>query len=103
MSKIEPGVDVNILGRKFRVACNENEKEELLRTVKYVDTRMKNIRDAGKVIGVERIAIMAALNIAHELLTSSTGDGFDIGETRRRIYESNQVIDKALTAQEALF
>ncbi len=57
----------------MRIACSEEEKADLLKAVEYLDSKMREIRDGGKVIGVERIAIMAALNIAHELLTMRAG------------------------------
>ena len=63
---------------------------------------MGEIRDNGKVIGVERIAIMAALNIAHELLTTRTG-GFDIGDFKRRISSMQEQLDQAMLDQEKLF
>lgn len=104
MSKINTtNIDVTILGRQFSVACNEKEKEELLRTVKFVDTRMQSIRDNGKVIGVERIAIMAALNIAHELLTTKLEGNLDIGELKGKILSATEAIERSLTAQDELF
>jgi cell division protein ZapA len=63
---------------------------------------MREIRDTGKVVGVERIAIMAALNIAHELLTIHLG-GFDVGEFKRRMQTTIATIDAALAAQNELF
>jgi cell division protein ZapA len=63
---------------------------------------MREIRDGGKVIGTERIAIMAALNIAHELLTMQVG-GFDVGEFKRRMQRMAATIDEALAAQNELF
>lgn len=101
MSEVK-GVDVSIMGREFRVACPEDEQEELLAAVSYLDRKMREIRDAGKVIGVERIAIMAALNIAHELLTTRTG-GFDIGDFKRRIGSMQELLDQAMLDQEKLF
>ena len=62
-------LDVTILDREFRVACPPEERAELLDSVAYLDKNMREIRDAGKITSVERIAIMAALNITHELLT----------------------------------
>jgi cell division protein ZapA len=59
-------LDVSILGRDYRVACRESERAELLQAVQFVDGRMREIRDSGKINGAERIAVMAALNIAHE-------------------------------------
>ena len=62
-------LDVTLLGREYKVACKESERAELLDAVAFVDRRMREIRDAGKsVAGVERVAVMAALNIAHDLL-----------------------------------
>src|SRR3989338_6555903 len=95
-------MDVSIMGREFRVACPEDEQEELLAAVSYLDRKMREIRDSGKVIGVERIAIMAALNIAHELLTTRTG-GFDIGDFKRRISSMQEQLDQAMLDQEKLF
>ena len=97
------GLDVNILGRAFRVACDDAEKESLLKAVDYLDAKMQEIRDEGKVIGNERIAIMAALNIAHEYLSTRITPGFDIGEFRRRMKSMAANIDSAMTAQEDLF
>jgi len=101
MSEVK-GLDVSIMGREFRVACPEDEQEELLAAVSYLDRKMREIRDSGKVIGVERIAIMAALNIAHELLTTRSG-GFDIGDFKRRIGTMQEQLDRALMDQEKLF
>ncbi len=101
MSEVK-GLDVSIMGREFRVACPEDEQDELLAAVNYLDRKMREIRDSGKVIGVERIAIMAALNIAHELLTTRTG-GFDIGDFKRRIGTMQEQLDVALQDQEKLF
>lgn len=78
-------LDVTVMGREFRVACSDEERGDLIRAVEYLDRRMTDIRDAGKVVGTEKIAIMAALNIAHELLRLKVGSGVDLGELRRRI------------------
>ncbi len=102
MSREPPGLDVTILGRQFRVACTPDEKQDLLKAVDYLDTNMREIRDSGKVIGVERIAIMAALNLAHELLSMNV-DGVDLGEVRRRMAAMRSMIDEVLTAQDDLF
>jgi len=96
------GVDVNIMGREFKVACSEEEREGLITAVNYLDKKMREIRDTGKVIGVERIAIMAALNLSHELLTARSG-GFDIGEYKRRITSLQEQIDAVVADQNDLF
>lgn len=96
------GVDVNIMGREFKVACSDDEREGLITAVNYLDKKMRDIRDTGKVVGVERIAIMAALNLAHELLTTRSG-GFDIGDFKRRIVSMQEQIDEAVAEQNNLF
>src|SRR5256885_425437 len=62
------GVTVTILGKEFVVACPENERNALISAAAYLDKKMREIQTSGKVIGTERTAIMAALNISHELL-----------------------------------
>ncbi|GAB5604464.1 cell division protein ZapA [Sideroxyarcus sp. TK5] len=96
-------LDVNILDREFRVACPDDERGELLDAVKYLDGKMREIRDAGKIASVERIAIMAALNIAHELLTTRVGGGFDLAELKRRMQGMQATIDEALVDHDRLF
>jgi cell division protein ZapA len=61
-------ITVNILDRDYQIACNNEEKELLLAAAKYLDQKMREIRDRGNVIGIDRIAVMAALNIAHDFL-----------------------------------
>lgn len=95
--------DVTILGKPFRVACADDEKDELLEAVAYVDAKMREIRDSGKVVGTDRIAVMAALNIAHELLTMRVGGAFDLGEVKRRIGRMQEIIDRTLSEQDELF
>ena len=97
------GLDVSIMGREFRISCSEEEQKELLKAIEYLNHRMREIRDAGKVIGVERIAIMAALNITHEYLSTRVEGGFDVGEFKRRIFRMQATIDQAMNGQDELF
>ena len=62
---------VHILDKEYQVACPEGQQEDLIVSARYLDRQMRSIRDTGKVIGLERIAVMAALNISHELLKAS--------------------------------
>ena len=96
-------LEIKILDRDLRVACPEDERAELLDAVSYLDQKMREIRDAGKIVSVERIAIMAALNITHELLTTRLGGGFDLAEFRRRMTAMETTIDTALAEQDELF
>lgn len=66
-------VTVRILEKEYLVACPESEQDSLQETARYLNKKMKEIRDSNKVVGTDRIAVMAALNIAHELLQASGG------------------------------
>lgn len=64
-------VAVTILDKEYLVASLQEEKDELEQSARYLDGKMREIRSSGRVFGTERIAVMAALNIAHELLQRS--------------------------------
>lgn len=66
--EILPAVAISILDKEYHVACPEEEREALFNAAHILDERMREIRSTGRVIGLERIAVMAALNFAHELL-----------------------------------
>ncbi len=102
MSADSKGLQINVMGREFRVACPEDEQKGLLEAVEYLNKKMSEIRDNGKVIGLERIAIMAALNIAHELLATKVG-GFDIAQLKRRMENMKTMLDQAMYDQSKLF
>ena len=72
MSQTPTTVEVRILDKEYLVACPQEEQEALLRAARHLDTKMRDIRSSGKVFGTERIAVMAALNITHELLERDT-------------------------------
>ncbi|HEV7801596.1 MAG TPA: cell division protein ZapA [Burkholderiales bacterium] len=99
-------VTISLLGREFRVGCPEGEEKQLLASVDYLNRKLKEVRDTGKVVGNERIAIMAALNIAHEHMSNS-GKGNAGGPDaafKRRIIAMQETLDTALAAdQENLF
>lgn len=61
-------ISVRILDKDYLVACPDEERQDLLAAARFLDRRMRDVRDGGKVIGSERIAVITALNIAHELL-----------------------------------
>lgn len=94
-------IDIEILGREFTVSCTDEERDSLLQAVSYLDSRMREIRDAGKIVGLDRIAIMAALNISHEMLNASVG-GVDIGDVKRRVFTMQNQIEVALSKQDKL-
>jgi cell division protein ZapA len=103
MSNATKTLEVKILDRELRIACPEEERGELLDAVAYLDKRMREIRDAGKIASVERIALMAALNITHELLGIKVGRGIDLSDFKRRMNSMQAAIDQALAEQDTLF
>jgi cell division protein ZapA len=103
MSNTTKTLEIKLLDRELRVACPEEERSELLEAVAFLDKRMREIRDAGKIASVERIALMAALNITHELLGMKVGRGIDLADFKRRMDSMQAAIDEALAEQDSLF
>ena len=96
-------LDITVLGREYKVACKEHERDALVEAVSFLDARMREIRDTGKVAGVERIAVMAALNITNDLLRERCGPAADAAPrpidqavARRRIDVMQKAIDQVL-------
>ena len=67
MSQSEP-VRITIMGKEYHVACPPEERADLFASASLIDERMRELRDGGRVVGAERIAVMVALNLAHEML-----------------------------------
>jgi cell division protein ZapA len=61
-------VRVSILGKEYQIACTPEERADLFASAALLDERMRAVRDAGRVVGADRIAVMVALNLAHEML-----------------------------------
>ncbi|MEJ2174110.1 MAG: cell division protein ZapA [bacterium] len=99
----ENSIEVNLLGRSYRVTCGDGEREALMQAAAYLDGKMNEIKNSSKVTGTERIAVMAALNIAYELLSVKIGGGLDVGQVKRRISDIEAKLDAALAQQEKLF
>lgn len=103
MANTPKTLEVSLLGRSYKVACEDSEREALLQAVAYVDGKMGEIKNSGKVAGTERIAVMVALNIAHEHLSTKLGGGFDLGQAKRRIALIEAKLDEAIARQDKLF
>jgi cell division protein ZapA len=96
-------ITLSILGREYRVACRPEERNELLACAHYVDQKMAAIRDSGRVLGADRLAVMAALQIAQELFGAKGSDGTELAEIRRRLRDLTAMADEILAPQEKLF
>lgn len=67
MNKKPQSVTLIIMGKEYRIACDPEEQDELIYSAQQLDVQMRKMRDSGKITGPDRIAVMAALNLAHEL------------------------------------
>ncbi len=84
-------VTVHILGKEYRIACEPDERTGLLDSARLLDERMREVRQHGRVIGADRIAVMAALNLVYELMKnrqSGSVDGERLGRLQQRIGEA---------------
>jgi cell division protein ZapA len=98
-------IDVKILDRDYKLAVDEADKPRLVDAARVVDEKMRSIRDAGRVNGVDRIAVMAALQLAHELLSKPSGTAQTpvSGEVLKRIRKMTEDLDAEFKRQESLF
>ena len=94
------GVNISIMGRDFLVACPPHEQDDLLEAARYLDVNMKEIKKTGKIIGAERCAIMAALNITNELLKLQKSSANQT-QVNQRLESLQERIDEALREAEA--
>ena len=89
------GINVSILGKEFLVACPPDQRASLMAAASYLDEKMREIQRSGRVIGTERCAIMAALNIANEFLEIQQNQGVSV-ETSQQIRNLQSKIDAVL-------
>ncbi|HEY8537326.1 MAG TPA: cell division protein ZapA [Steroidobacteraceae bacterium] len=95
-------VSVRILEKEYQVACLPEERSELLDSAELVNAKMREIRDAGNIVGLDRIAVMTALNLAHELLklrNRGTEAQIDVG---RRVRQMRERVESVLAKNQQL-
>ncbi len=84
MTETMAQINVKILEKEYQVSCKSDERADLLDSAELLNSKMKEIRDTGKVTGLDRIAVMAALNMANELLQSrGKGEALESGAAQR--------------------
>jgi len=91
-------VEVKLLDKEYTISCPDGAEAELLASADYLDEKMREIRRHGKLVGLERIAVMAALNISHELISMRRQDRSDVEDHLRKL---GAKIDQALQSAEA--
>jgi cell division protein ZapA len=96
MSQDQARVSVRIMEKEFVVACPYEERSALLDAAEFLNARMREIRDSGKVIGLDRIAVMAALNLAHEFLKGKERESKLDGGVGQRVRAMRERVEGAL-------
>jgi cell division protein ZapA len=94
-------VSVRILEKEYQVACLPEERSELLDSAEFLNGKMKDIRDAGNIVGLDRIAVMAALNLAHELLKRNRNEAIE-SEVSERVKQMRERVESALSRGQQL-
>lgn len=89
-------VTVSILGKEYQVACPENEQAALIASAQMLHKNMEKIRNTGKIVGLDRIAVMAALNLAHELITIQSNQGTGNDEVNKSILQMKDRVSSFL-------
>jgi len=89
-------VTIRVLDKEYQIACPPNEREALLESARYLNDKMREIRDTRKMVGSERVAIMAALNITHDLLKCQSGD-VDEGSVKTKLRGLQNKVEAAIT------
>jgi cell division protein ZapA len=89
-------VTVRILDKDYQVACPPEERSALIQSAELLDARMRAIKNTGSVIGLERIAVMVALNLSHELLQANSQNSTKPGADKAALRRLQDKIDRAL-------
>ena len=89
-------VSVRILDKEYQVACPASERTDLLDSAEVLDAKMREIQNTGRVVGLDRIAVMAALNMANELLSAQARDRKLDGDVSSRLKDISDRVESAL-------
>ena len=95
-------VSVRILDKEYQVACESEERTDLLDSAEILNSKMLEIRDSGRVVGLDRIAVMAALNMANDLLHAQARDRLIEGDLSGRLKNISDRVESALGTSQQL-
>jgi cell division protein ZapA len=95
-------VSVRILEKEYQVACLPEERSELLDSAEFLNAKMREIRDAGNIVGLDRIAVMAALNLSHELLKLRNRGDASQEDVARRARQMRERVEAVLAKGQQL-
>ena len=102
MSDSTAQVSVRILDKEYQVACPASERTDLLDSAEVLNAKMREIRDSGRIVGLDRIAVMAALNMANDLLHAQARDRVLEGDFSMRLKNISDRVDTALSGSRQL-
>jgi cell division protein ZapA len=95
-------VSVRILDKEYQVACPAEERTDLLDSAEILNSKMREIRDSGRIVGLDRIAVMAALNMANDLMHAQAKDEQLEGNYSERLKSINERVDSVLSGTQQL-
>jgi len=102
MTEKNAQVSVRILDKEYQVACPANERTNLLDSAEVLNTKMREIRDSGRIVGLDRIAVMAALNMANDLIQANARDQELEGGISDRLKIISDRVDNVLSGSQQL-
>ena len=102
MSQQIAQVSVRILDKEYQVACPADERTDLLDSAEILNSKMREIRDSGRIVGLDRIAVMAALNMANDLIHAQARDQQLEGDISQRLKSISDRVDNALSGAQQL-
>lgn len=102
MTDIYAHVNVKILEKEYQVSCPAEERKDLVDSAELLNAKMREIRDSGKVVGLDRIAVMAALNMANDLIKSKGQGEVLESEAKDRIRSMRERVETALQSGQQL-
>lgn len=102
MNEAQAQVSIRILDKEYQVACPPSERTDLLDCAEVLNAKMREIRDSGRIVGLDRIAVMAALNMANDLLHAKERDKFFDGDLSNRLKLISDRVETALGGTQPL-
>jgi cell division protein ZapA len=102
MNESTAQVSVRILDKEYQVACPADERTDLLDSAEVLNAKMREIRDSGRIVGVDRIAVMAALNMANDLLHAQARDRSLDGDVSSRLKLISDRVESVLGGSQQL-
>ena len=102
MTESQAQVSIRILDKEYQVACAASERTDLLDSAEVLNAKMREIRDSGRIVGLDRIAVMAALNMANDLLHAKERDKLLEGDLSDRLKDMSDRLESALGSSRPL-